>query len=406
MRYFSNIITLSVVRNYLYVPLKRNFLSSAFDCNDSWNKRLSDPLLSKADPESLYYELMNVYNRTKKLNPIDIDIFVNIQTNDSFLTEVEELVHKLRLTAETGNTLPTTHHGFIRLFSHYNVENLMRILNDRLNYGIFPDYYCSIYLLNKFLKENDFTNAAKVAALRMIQEDFSNNLLKYMSLYGVLRYLNTKEPWENSTSTDTESADNEDEEVKVKVKFLRNPFWDDHFDLTDGQQICGKTLLLISLTMENEMKNSLKIMGLALFNKWDMLEEELMKLLENQKEVSTPLIYKDSLKFTEDVVTSKLEDPSKLNNIINYLKAIDPQHCIDEKLIECVEKNLKEEIRVSENVIIQLQEEVSIRSYLEIFNNISKFEICMDKFSASIFRNVLHNRNCLAVNPHYLLKNL
>ncbi|XKL61880.1 hypothetical protein PGB90_001713 [Kerria lacca] len=331
MNFFIKIYDRSFIRKTFLLFQKRNFLSNEFECNDVWNNRLNAQLFQKINIESMYYELNNYYNKTKKLNAVDVDIFVNAQKDDSYLTEVEELVHKLRLTADTGNTLPTTHHAFIRLFLQYNKEeDLIRILNDRLNYGIFPDNYCNIYMLNKLLKTNSIRNAAKIASIQMLQEDFSNSLVKYLSLYAIHQYLLSNEPW-NVTSEIKKEEEEEEDEIKIKVPYLRNPFFDEHFDLTDGQHLCGKTLIMISSSLPIPINISYKIMGLSLFNKWDKLEYELLELT----------------RYNE-----------KLEKILHTLKKITPQFCIQESLLERVKIILLEEIKNHKENEIRIQEKL------------------------------------------------
>lgn len=353
---------------------KRNFLSNEFECNDVWNNRLNAQLFQKINIESMYYELNNYYNKTKKLNAVDVDIFVNAQKDDSYLTEVEELVHKLRLTADTGNTLPTTHHAFIRLFLQYNKEeDLIRILNDRLNYGIFPDNYCNIYMLNKLLKTNSIRNAAKIASIQMLQEDFSNSLVKYLSLYAIHQYLLSNEPW-NVTSEIKKEEEEEEDEIKIKVPYLRNPFFDEHFDLTDGQHLCGKTLIMISSSLPIPINISYKIMGLSLFNKWDKLEYELLELTRCiEQNTDHNLIYLESIEFAEKNIKEKLLDNEKLEKILHTLKKITPQFCIQESLLERVKIILLEEIKNHKENEIRIQEKVIIHSLLFFF---SIFFIC------------------------------
>lgn len=334
---------------------KRFFLSQAFECNEVWNSRLSNPLVAKVESEAMYYELNGIFNRTRKMNAIDFDLFVNAQTNDKFLTEVEELAHKLRQTADTCTTLPTTHHAFVRLFIDSNrMEDFVRILHDRINYGIFPDNYCMIFLLNKLLKREDYRNAARIASLKMFQEDFSDNLVKYLSLYSVLKYLPTNEPWIDPNTVKSEEDAEDEEPIMVKVRVLRNPFFDDHFDLTDSQHICGKTLAMIGSKMPGEIGDSVRIMGLALYNKWDKLIDFL-----DGKVKSNDKIYAESFKFTKDIIKEKLPDTEKAETISKLLTAFEGGHLIEESMIESIHKLIVEEVGLSEETRIKTQQEVN-----------------------------------------------
>lgn len=88
--------------------------------------------------------------------------FVNRVTELTHMDELEELVHKLRMSANTGDMLPSTPHAVIRtMLSLGHTDDLLRILNDRLNYGVFPDYYCSNLLMDTFLKNKNYRGMNK-----------------------------------------------------------------------------------------------------------------------------------------------------------------------------------------------------------------------------------------------------
>jgi hypothetical protein len=58
--------------------------------------------------------------------------------------------------------LPSTSHAVIRYFvTLKKYDELLRILNDRLNYGIFPDDYCCGLLMDTFIKENNYTGSKR-----------------------------------------------------------------------------------------------------------------------------------------------------------------------------------------------------------------------------------------------------
>jgi len=78
--------------------------------------------------------------------------FVNKVTEEENLEELEELIYRLRKSPSAADTLPSTGHAVIRTLCQLDkTDMLFRILNDRMNYGIFLDFYTANLLMDKFL---------------------------------------------------------------------------------------------------------------------------------------------------------------------------------------------------------------------------------------------------------------
>ncbi|XP_026810749.1 28S ribosomal protein S27, mitochondrial [Rhopalosiphum maidis] len=261
----------------------RSFLTEAYRCDDVWQERLGCSLLKKVEPDVLYHKLSTALEHgSKQISAVDLDVFANSLTDSTYLEELEELTHKFRLSAQTGTMLPSTHHAVVRLLVASNsVNDLIRILKDRLNYGIFPDYYLCNFLMDRFIKDNDIRNAAVVISNQMLQEELDNDITKAMGLYSCLKYITNPIEWEEAKieTKETNNDDDDEEDRRVRVDFLRNPYFDDHFDLADGDHLVGKTMLAISSKIDNAiLGNSFKTLGLAYYNRWNDLSNQLEKL--------------------------------------------------------------------------------------------------------------------------------
>ncbi|KAI4464090.1 mitochondrial 28s ribosomal protein s27 [Holotrichia oblita] len=239
---------------------RRTFLSQAYYCDEVWEHRLRNPILSKVNINELYQDLDLRHHRTGQISPVDVDIFVNAAKEDSTIEEVIDLIHRLRSSALTCNTLDSTPHAVIRLLmQHKKYEELLKLLNDRLSYGVFPDYYTLNLLMDTFYKNEDFVSGARVASHLMLQEEQDNPLT-----------LQPEEP---------------EDEVKIRVKYLRNPYFDEHFDLSDSKQIVGKTLWFLTKNKDSILDTSLCIVGLELFGKTDEANEILKKCVNNNRKL-------------------------------------------------------------------------------------------------------------------------
>lgn len=274
----------------------RTFLSDAYKCMDAWQARLESPVLKRINSTPFYYELEKKFQQHGQVCAVDIDIYANKLNDDQHLDELGDLMHKLRLTPETSNALASTAHAVIRHhldFGNDNLTNLIHILDDRLSYGIFLDTYTANMTLDRLLKLENYQLAAKVATLLMLQDDFTNDISRTLSLYACYKFLENPEPFEEPVkpqiddpaalaaiaeaakeaekSGKTKRGKKKVEEIRVRVKFLRNEFFDDHFDLVNTQHLVGKTFLTIARYMDGDtaVVNSATLLGHCLYEKYE-----------------------------------------------------------------------------------------------------------------------------------------
>ncbi|CAF1583455.1 unnamed protein product, partial [Didymodactylos carnosus] len=79
-------------------------------------------------------------------------------------------------------------------------------------------------------------------------------------------------------------VEEEDEDiVKIKVPYVRNLINDDHFDLTDKKKLLGKTMAYMARYADTSGIASLKVIGLALYQKFDRAHDVLEEILNNPK---------------------------------------------------------------------------------------------------------------------------
>lgn len=286
---------------------KRTFLSDAYKCTDAWNARLATPILQKISLDPFYQELDLKFQQQGKASAIDIDIFANLLTSDNFIEELTEAVHKLRMTEETTNASDSMSHALIRLYLQCNnVKELLDILNNRTSYGVFLDNYTANLLMDNLIKANEYVSAARVACFMMLQEDLSNPITIGMSLFACVKFVEAPgtfepkpEPIVGADETPTVkkpvATKKKIEEVKVRVGFIRNAYFDDHFDLVDSRQLVGKTLTMIAQTLaDNPIAPSVKLLGLCLHQKYD----KALEFIASDGNVRA--FYKDALRMAGD----------------------------------------------------------------------------------------------------------
>lgn len=270
----------------------QTFLTAAYQCTDTWNSRLAAPIVGGIRPEQFYFDLDQQFQQTGKCSAIDIDLFANCLNKAGYHDEIADLLHRQRSTDETTSVLSSTGHALIRYYLDCgNVDELFAILNDRLSYGVFLDSYTANLMLDRFIRAKDFTNATRVGTLMMLQEDLSNPITRSMSLFASWKFLqqpiqsfDTAVGASEESSTTTVAAPpavapskKKREEVRVRVGYLRNPFYDDHFDLTDCNHLVGKTLVMIAAESDESMGPSITLLGLFYRGKYEQAMTVLHK---------------------------------------------------------------------------------------------------------------------------------
>lgn len=313
---------------------RRLFLSEAYRCEEAWSRRLESPLLRKIDPASMIVQLDQKYGSVGKVSAVDIDIFVNSITDDLYVDEVIKILHNLRQSVETTNILDSTHHAVIRYFLQHNyIQELLEVLNDRLNYGIFPDYFDYNILMDHFINRKDYTSAAKVASLVMLQEDADHPVTNALCLYACHRYLENPDEWKKpEIPVDTS------EEVKVRVGYLRNPYFDDHFDLTDPRDLVGKTLNFQGKHRTDAIGRSCQLRGLILYKKYDDVLNLIKKWLETQDKI----VYEEVFELiSKDNSGLQDQDAEKFKLVEAQLSVLKEKQNLKESFIEAIENLIK-----------------------------------------------------------------
>lgn len=319
------------------VALNRSFLSDAYRCEEAWQARLKSPLIQRIKPENFFLDLEHKQTTTGHVSSIDIDIFANTVVEKYQTEELLTLIHNLRLTAETSNTLESTHHAVVRyLLNHDATEELINVLHDRLNYGIFPDHVCYNLLMDACLKRKDYASAAKFAVLPMLQEDSEHPITNALCLYSCHKYLEKPSDWVKPQPPEDESK----EEIRVRVNYLKPDYFDDHFDLTDPSDLVGKTLAFYGKIMNNTLGRTCQLRGLILYKKY----EDVSKVVEQWvSDVKGETVYGEVFelvkKDTEDVTGENVTEEYKA--AMAQLEALKATSLCKDGLTEALENEVK-----------------------------------------------------------------
>lgn len=71
----------------------------------------------------------------------------------------------------------------------------------------------------------------------------------------------------------------------MRVNYIRNPYFDDHFDLKNPNHLVGKTLYLACSSNNDTLSRTLQLIGLELYEKHDKAKELIEKFSSNNEPV-------------------------------------------------------------------------------------------------------------------------
>ncbi|GLG98128.1 28S ribosomal protein S27, mitochondrial [Gryllus bimaculatus] len=332
---------------------KRFFLSEAFQCKTVWDKRLLAPAIKNANLDELFLKLDEEFNHFGRASVVDIDVFANAVRNVSYTSELEDVIYKLQLSVNSLKPLPSTHHAVIRYFLETEqYEVLLKILSDRLVYGVFPDNFCLCLILDTFIKKKRIADAARVSCIHMQQEDWSNPLVTSHALFACHMYVQNPVPWEVE-------AKNSDREGKALVEYIRYPYFDNSSEVQDPHLLIGKTLVDIGASMSDGVGQTYRLVGLGLCRKW----EEAVSFLEELFIASGKFrLFRGGVQVFKETFAKELNDKNdpdsklreRLRRLVNKLdnQRLVTNYDLHTAIISLVEQAVARD----ENNIIKVQE--------------------------------------------------
>lgn len=189
----------------------------------------------------------------------------------------------------------------------------------------------------------------------MLQEEFDHPITNQLALYACYCYLNKPqpEPWDPQPKVKpSEPA----EEVKVRVDYIREPYFDDHFDLTKPEHLIGKTLVGFGNHLARQSPDAVAyssvLLGWSLFEKHDKIIQTLDAILASS---SKPLVIKECLELSKKRIGESANLPEgfseKFNDRLKQLEAKglisddNIQDILKQRISEAVSKNEKEDIQ-------------------------------------------------------------
>ncbi|CAF1055766.1 unnamed protein product [Adineta ricciae] len=262
----------------------RTYLTDAYQAFDKWDEALTNDILKKTNISELLIDVEDKLIRKKYVSSLDMEILAakltHVETTED-LKLAEGILEKFRHTPEALEFQPSLAYSLVRNYLDLGQkERLLPILGDKVKYGIFLDRFSANLLLNAFLLEKKYQDAAQICTDLMLQDQDDDQLTRALAVNACYNYylIATEEDFKSNV------IEEEDEDiVKVKVQFVRNITNDDHFDLADKRKLLGKTLAYFSRDANNSHIVSLQILGYTLYKKFGRVCDTLQTVLDNGK---------------------------------------------------------------------------------------------------------------------------
>jgi len=298
-------------------------MSPAFPCSQDWAHRLKSPVFQKIKLGEYFVELDRKFTAEYRGSALDVDIFAQAAESPGECEQLEELLYKLRRTPHTVHSPPSTNHAAVRALlqadSHpeggEQIQHIVKMLDDRINYGLFLDDYTAVLLLDTLIEKEKYVEGARVASHLMLQEESREGVAASLGNLAVWRY------WERARQSqwfyegELEQDENPDDVIRVRVKgSVPNEFNDQHFDLRDPTKIMGKTLVYLN-NSDNDLNKSLKALGLVLWGRDENVHSlgqfsiaetilEIIKEISTNEELKSHLesLPKDSVNVDESLL--------------------------------------------------------------------------------------------------------
>ena len=376
----------------LSLTTHRGLVSPAFHCTEAWADRLASPVFQKIKLGEYFVELDRKFSQEYRGSALDVDIFAQAAQTPSECEQLEELLYKLRRTPHTVHSPPSTNHAALRALlqaeqhpegGEEQLQHIVKMLDDRINYGLFLDDYTAVLVLDSMLEKEKLVEGARVASHLMLQEEDRDGLAASLANLAVWRYCQRgrASPW--FYEGELEVDETPDEVIRVRAKgSVPNNYNDQHFDLRDPNQITGKTLVYLNYS-DSDLNKSLRALGLVLWGK----DEEVRSLgqfsiAESVLEIINEVSTNEELK---SYLESQAKDPVNVDEALLRLSQENiSQH--EAELVDRQKKLYKEWISLRDSQLEKEYQALVRRSRIEAMQN-TKEELAREEEKLFFFEN-------------------
>ncbi|XP_004517671.1 uncharacterized protein LOC101457237 [Ceratitis capitata] len=266
---------------------------------------------------------------------------VNGFAHDNRNNEFSETLLRLRSQPEKSLSFEATNYAIFRTFiDNGNVDELVPLIKNRLQTGIFVDNFMGCYLLNYLLQAKNYLGAAEVGLEIFKQDSLDNKLVVGLVLKAFFEYLKENVEQIAAPVVKEKKPAKKSDEVKIRVKFLRNPD-----DIVEFPREIGRSMCRISELQPNQLTANLRLLGSLLDNR----QTFAASLLDNKD----TRFCKDTLELSQTLLKNKEGVDEKLtNSILHRLEEV-----ADSKTIDVLLSSYVKEAKAEETNLIKQQAE-------------------------------------------------